>query len=147
MPTSNQPPVVYQNQVRFQETDRQGIVFYGTFFTYQDEAVNNYLRSIGFPYHKLEDNGWTTHTVHADLDYYAPAEFGDIILNRLQIEAISNSSITAEYIAERKTNNEKLAEGTVVHVAVDHETTEPIPVPPDFRDAVVDYQHIPPDPV
>lgn len=147
MTTPNHPTIVFRNQVRFQETDRQGIVFYGTFFTYQDEAVNNYLRTIGYPYHRLEENGWTTHTVHADLDYYAPAEFGDTILNRLRIAAISNSSITAEYTAERETDNEKLAEGTVIHVAVDHETTEPIRVPPDFRDAVVDYQHTPPDPV
>lgn len=147
MTKPTQPPVVYRNQVRFQETDQQGIVFYGTFFTYQDEAVNNYLREIGYPYETLEDNGWTTHTVHADLDYYAPAEFGDYILNRLRITAISNSSFTAEYTAERETDNETLADGTVVHVAVDHETGEPIRVPQAFRDAVTDYQDTQPDPV
>ncbi len=147
MTTPQQPTVVYRNQVRFQETDRQGIVFYGNFFTYQDEAVNNYLREIGYPYQTLEENGWTTHTVHADLDYFAPAKFGDYILNRLRIAAIRNSSITAEYSAERETDNEKLAEGTVVHVAVDHGTTEPIRIPSDFRTAVTEYQHTPPDPV
>lgn len=147
MSTNEPPAIVYRNQVRFQETDLQGIVFYGTFFTYQDEAVNNYLRSIGYPYQTLEEHGWTTHTVHADLDYFAPAEFGDYILNRLRISAINNSSFTATYIAERESDNEKLAEGRVIHVAVDNETNEPIRIPSYFRDAVIDQQHTPPDPV
>lgn len=141
------PPVVVENRVRFAETDLQGVVFYGTFFTYQDEAFNAYFRRIGHPYQTLLERGWTTHTVHADLDYYAPARFGEVVRNGLRFRAIGDSSLTAAYAAWRKDSGERLAAGTVVHVAVDPETDESVRVPEYFREAVVGFQDHPPDPV
>lgn len=140
------PPVVLENRVRFAETDQQGVVFYGTFFTYQDEAFNAYLRAIDYRYRRMRAEGWTTHIVHAELDYEAVAEFEDVILNELRITAIGDSSITFEYTARRDTDDETLATGNATHVTVATETDEVCRVPGDFRDAVVAYQDEPPTP-
>lgn len=140
-------PVVYENRVRFAETDQQGIVFYGTFFTYQDEAFNAFLRAIDYRYSKMESEGWTTHIAHADLDYHAPARFEDVIENELRVAAIGTSSITIDYTAHRSDDQTLLADGHAVHVTVDTETDTSIPVPDAFRDAVIDAQAEPPDPV
>lgn len=158
------PPVVYENRVRFVETDQQGVVFYGVYFTYMDEAFNEYVRRLGYDYERMAEAGWTTHVVHADLDFHAAAGFGDAVENRLRVASIGGASLTAEYEARRADDGTLLADGSVVHVAVDADGDEkaedagegsedatddgggaPVDVPEAFREAVADFQSVPPD--
>ncbi len=138
-------PTLYENRVRFAETDLQGIVFYGTFFTYQDEALNEYFRRLDFLYDRMRAAGFTTHIVHADLDYRAPAHFDDVIDNRLRVDRIGRSSLSFEYEAWRRGDETLLADGNVTHVTVDLETDEPIPVPDELVDRILSFQDRPPE--
>lgn len=137
---------VYENTVRFEETDAQGIVFYGNYVTYQDEAFTAYLAEIGYPYQEFEDSGWDVHVVNIELDYRGSAEFRDRLVNGVRISAINESSIEFEYECRRADDDEVLVEGTLTHVAVG-EDGSPTRVPQAFRDAVVEFQATPPDPV
>lgn len=136
---------VYTNTVRFEETDAQGVVFYGNYVTFQDEAFTAYLEAIGYPYQSLREADWDVHVVHVDLDYREPAEFRDTLHNATRIDAIRESSLEFEYEC-RNDDGDVVAEGGLVHVAVD-ETGEPTRVPDAFRDAAVAFQDEPPDPV
>ncbi len=135
---------VYENRVRFAETDQQGVVFYGEYVTYQDEAMTAFLRAIGYDYTTLSEREWDVHVAHVDLDYRAPARFEDEIVNTIRVESIGHTSITFAYRARRKDDDTVLVEGSVTHVAVD-ETGTPTRVPDDFRDAVVAFQDEPPE--
>lgn len=134
---------VYENRVRFAETDQQGVVFYGEYVTYQDEAMTAFLREIGYDYATLTEREWDIHVAHLDLDYRAPARFEDVIVNAIRVESIGHSSITFEYQA-RRTDDTVLVEGSVTHVAVD-DTGAPTRVPDEFRDAVCEFQDAPPE--
>lgn len=147
MPSDHPPPVIWENRVRWAETDRQDVVFYGTYFTYQDETQIEFFRRIGYPYSRIEDAGWTTHIVHAELDYRASARYGDVVVNRMRAESIGDASLSLEYHASLKADDSPLVEGNVTHAIVDESSGEPITVPQPFRDAVVDFQDVPPDPV
>lgn len=136
---------VYENDVRFEETDAQGIVFYGNYATYQDETFTEFMAAIGYPYSELEDRGWDVHVVNLELSYRRPAEFRDRLHNSMRVTAIKDSSIEFAYEC-RNDDGELLVEGTVVHVAVD-ETGAPTRVPDEFREAVVEFQDEPPEPV
>lgn len=135
---------VYENQVRFAETDQQGVVFYGEYVTYQDETMSAFLRAIDYDYTTLTDREWDIHVAHLDLDYRAPARFEDEIVNAIRVEAIGHASITFVYRARRKADDTVLVEGRVTHVAVD-ETGSSTRVPDDFRKAVVAFQDEPPE--
>jgi acyl-CoA thioester hydrolase len=137
---------VFENRVRFAETDAQCVVFYGNYVTYQDETFNAFLREIGYSYTDLDAAGWDVHVVHVDLDYRAPAAFEDELVNGMRVTAINESSIELAYRCRRKGDAATLAEGHVVHVAVDTDgrTTR---VPDAFREAVVAFQDTPPEPV
>lgn len=137
---------VYENDVRFEETDAQGIVFYGNYVTYQDEAFTEYLDAIGFGYESFQDRNWDVHVVNVELDYRGSAEFRDKLVNAVRISSISESSLTFEYECRRNADDEVLAVGSVTHVAVD-ETGTPTRVPDEFRKAVVEFQDEPPEPV
>ncbi|MDF9745417.1 acyl-CoA thioesterase [Natrinema salsiterrestre] len=131
---------VFENRVRFAETDQQGIVFYGEYFTFQDEAVSAYLRAVDYGYDRMVEDGWQIHVVNTELNYRTGAEFEDVVVNELRVSDVGSASLEYEYRAKRKRDDEILAEGTVTQVAVDLETEEPTRIPDEFRDAVASFQ-------
>ena len=137
---------VWENRVRFEETDGQGIVFYGNYVTYQDETFAQFLREIGYDYHSLAAAGWDIHVVHVDLDYRDSAEFDDWLVNGMRIGAIRTSSMDFEYVCRNQSDGAVIAAGSVTHVAVDSDTGETTRVPDEFREAVENYQEEPPEP-
>lgn len=138
-------PLVFENRVRFDETDLQGVVYYAEYFTYVDEAFNEYLRAVGHTYDEMADAGWTTHVAHAELDYVAAAGFGDVVANHLRVVEIGESSVRAAYEARDGDTGDPLAEGEVVHVAVGLDGDESVRVPDAFRTAVAEFQDDPPE--
>lgn len=138
-------PVVWENRVRFEETDMQGVVFYGNYVTFQDETASAYFRTIGYSYGDIAAAGWDIHVVNVDLDYRGQATFEDELVHGFRVVTIGESSMTSEYAARRADDDELIAEGTVTHVAVDAETGEPTRVPDEFREAVVAFQERPPE--
>ncbi|ELY94326.1 thioesterase superfamily protein [Natrialba chahannaoensis JCM 10990] len=92
---------VFENRVRFAETDLQGIVFYGEYFTFQDEAISAYLRDLEYGYEEMVDDGWQIHVVNAELNYRDGAQFGDRLVNEARVVELGNSSVTFEYRVRR----------------------------------------------
>ncbi len=131
---------VFENRVRFAETDQQGIVFYGEYFTFQDEAVSAFFRALDYGYDRMLEDGWQIHVVNTELNYRAGAEFEDVIVNELRVAEIGTSSLEYEYRAKRKGDGALLVDGTVTQVAVDTETEEPTRIPDAFREAVAAFQ-------
>ncbi|WP_254863404.1 acyl-CoA thioesterase [Halovivax gelatinilyticus] len=131
---------VFENRVRLAETDLQGIVFYGTYVTYQDESVAAYRRKIGFGGEYIETADWTTRVVSTEMNYRASAAYEDVLENEIRVSRIGNSSVTYDYRVGRKRDGTRLAEGTVTQVVIDKETTRPTRVPDAFREAVADVQ-------
>lgn len=137
---------VYENTVRFEETDAQGIVFYGNFATYQDETFTEYMEAVGYPYDTLRQEEWDVHVVNMELNFRAPATFRDRLVNAMRVSAILDSSIVFEYECRRDGEDTVLVDGSVTHVVVGQDDTS-IRVPDAFREAVVAFQTNPPDPV
>lgn len=130
---------VFENRVRFAETDMQGVVFYGEYFTYQDEAVSAFMREIDYGHERMVEEGWQIHVVNASLDYRDAATFDDRLRNRVRVAEVGSSSLTFDHRVERE-DGTVVAEGTVTHVAVDLETDAPTPIPDAFREAVAAFQ-------
>jgi len=135
---------VFDNRVRFAETDAQGVVFYGEYVTYQDEAFGAFLRELDKPFGAFEDDGLDLHVVHTDVDYHAQAEFGDDLTNGIRIASFGESSVDFEWACRQRATDEVVATGHVTHVAVDAETGAPTRVPDDFRETVAAFQDAPP---
>jgi len=138
---------VFENRVRYEETDAQRVVFYGNYVTYQDETFSEYLRRIGYPFQDLQAAGFDLHVVHVDLDYHSFAAFDDRLSNGIRVDAIGESSLDFSYVCRQRDDGSLVADGGMTHVAVEGDTGEPTRVPDDFREAVVDFQAVPPDPV
>jgi acyl-CoA thioester hydrolase len=135
-------PTIWENRVRFEETDMQGVVFYGNYITFQDETFSQFFREIDYDYTEIEE--WGVHTVNVDMDYRGRATFADELVHGFRVERIGDSSMTSEYAAYREADGTLIAEGTVTHVAVDEDTGETVHIPEEFREAVRAFQDEPP---
>lgn len=136
--------ILYENRVRFEETDLQGVVFYGNYLTYHDETVSAYFRAVGYDDSQWTQGAWSVHVAHVSLDYRSSATFGDVLRHTMRITGFGRSSIRSEYRARNRDGDDLVVEGEAVHVAVDPRTGETRRVPDEFREAVRAFQQVPP---
>ena len=130
----------YPLKVRYAETDAQGHVFFGNFYTYFDEALLAYMRATGYSYQDLLDDGMDFLYVESKCRHHAPAYFDDWLNVGARVGRIGNSSLTFEFSIGRDDPEELVATGRIVAVNVDIDTRRPVPVPDSLRRAVQEYQ-------
>src|SRR6056297_145187 len=64
---------------RYGETDQMGYVYYGRYLEYFEESRTEMIRSLGFPYTKLEENGVMLPVIHTEVDYKAPVFYDELM--------------------------------------------------------------------
>lgn len=138
----NPPPARFHLpiQVRFADTDAQGHTFFGSYFTYMDEAFMAYLAELGYPWPVLVDNGLGVFYVDSGCQFKGPSFFGDLLQVHTAITHLGNSSLTAEMTIVRDNDPSTLAIGYIKSVLVDSHTEKSTRIPDDLRRAVADYQ-------
>jgi acyl-CoA thioester hydrolase len=128
-------------RVRFAETDLQGHVFFGNYLIYFDEAWTGYTHAIGCTYQDLLSAGVDMYYIRSECDYHAPAFFEDELRVHARVSKVGNSSVTFDFIAVKPGNDELVATGKIVAVAVNSQTRKPVRVPDIFRNAVAHYEN------
>jgi len=118
-------------KVRFAEIDRAGIVYYPRYFHYLHVAFEEFFeRRVGVPYPVLLDRrrvGFPT--VHAECDYRAPVEFGDLLEVEVAVARIGRASVVFRYRVRNRTRRRATAEARVTVVCVDMDTFRPRSIP------------------
>jgi len=122
-----------RQRVGFDETDAQGIVYYGRYMPYFDRARVEYLRELGIlgGHRDREQFVMRRHEV----DYLAPATFDDLIEVLVRVARVGETSATFEYAAYRS-DDVALATARQVMVRIDLAERTPVAVPTSFREAV-----------
>jgi acyl-CoA thioester hydrolase len=126
--------------VRFADTDALGHVFFGSYFTYMDEAFMAYLAELGYPWSTLTDKGLALFYVDSGCQFKGPTFFGNRLDVHTGIAKLGNSSLTAEMTMVREADGEVVATGHITAVLVDARTERSTPIPDAFRQAVANYQ-------
>jgi acyl-CoA thioester hydrolase len=130
----------YPLKVRYAETDAQGHVFFGNFYTYFDEALLAYMRATGYSYQDLLGDGMDFLYVESNCRHHAPAHFDDVLNVGARVGRIGNSSLTFEFSIIRDDPEQLVATGHIVAVNVDKGSRRPVPVPESLRCAVHEYE-------
>jgi len=130
----------YPLKVRFAETDAQGHVFFGNYYTYFDEGLVEYLRELGYSYQDLLQQGMDFLYVESGCRHYSSARFDDVLHVHTTLGKIGNSSLTFEFSIYQQDSDELVATGHIVAVNIDLDTNRPVPVPDALRDAVASYE-------
>ena len=113
--------------VRFAETDAQGIAHHAVYLVWFEVARIDYLARFGGGYPQLQAEGIEALTLDASVRYLAPAHFADRLVINARCGELRGARFRFEYLVER--DGERLAEGSTGHACVDAETLRPTRVP------------------
>lgn len=106
-------------RVRYQETDGQARVHHANYLTYFEQARVEFLRANGHSYQQLEASGVLLVVVEAQLRYYRPAEFDDLLRVHIQTVEAKGARVTHVYHVWR--GEELMCEGRTVVACVNRE--------------------------
>jgi acyl-CoA thioester hydrolase len=123
-------------RVRYIEVDAQRHVFFGHYFTYFDVGLAEYLRAIGFTLQEMLATDWDMFYIESKCQYKGRARFDDILHVHTTIDHIGNTSFTFKFAIHKQPDDDLIATGKIVAVAVDVKTEKPIRVPDELREAV-----------
>jgi acyl-CoA thioester hydrolase len=135
-PTRARPPYRFSAFMRvgFDETDAQGVVYYGRYFPYFDRSRVEYLRHLQL---LNRDLGGREFVMRRSIcEYEAPARFDDPLEVFIRTAAIGRTSLRYEFEVHHAEQGMLLARAEQVLVMIARETRRPTAVPDELREAV-----------
>ena len=84
-------------RIRYKDTDRMGVVYYGNYLTFFEVARAEYMRSLGFPYSELEARGYVLAVTDASAKYHANVGYDALVTVRTRISMLSRVQVRFEY--------------------------------------------------
>ncbi|MDR6552927.1 thioesterase family protein [Paenibacillus qinlingensis] len=111
----------HQLRVRYQETDQMGVVYHANYLTWFEIGRTELIRSLGYPYSRIEEKGLLLPVTEADLKFKKPARYDDLV--GIYTQVIQTSSIRLQFAYEIRRIHDDLTEellvtGTTSHVWV-----------------------------
>ena len=118
----------YVLRTRYAETDQMGVVYYGNYPQYLELGRVEWLRSIGFTYKAMEEEGIMMPVVSLQIQYKKPALYDELITIRTKLKELPSTKIEFDYeILNEK--GELLSTANTVLVFVDAKTFRPLRCP------------------
>ena len=122
-------------QVRFAETDAQGIAHHAAFVVFLEVARVAWLDEYAGGYQSIRDRGIEALVTETHIRYYEPARFDERVLIHARCTHLKGARFRYEYLIVRG-DGTKLAEGWTGHAVVDATTFRPVRLPEWFVEAV-----------
>ena len=124
-------------EVRWRDLDAMGHVNNAVYFTYLEQARIHYLREVGFVPGVPSGMGFIL--AEASCQFKSPLQLGERATIRVRVSQLRNSSFVFEYRAEAE-DGRLIATARTVQVCYDYQAQRPIPVPGEWREAVIAYE-------
>jgi acyl-CoA thioester hydrolase len=84
-------------RVRYAETDRMGLLHHANYLVYFEQGRTELLRSRGYSYKDLEDQGYLLVLTRLQVRYRCPARYDDLLTLRTTVERTTSVKIEHKY--------------------------------------------------
>lgn len=134
------PPHRYAalSRVGFSDTDAQGVVYYGRYLPYFDNARLEYLRHLGLVGFWQGDPEFVMRAL--EVTYEAPASFDDLLEVFVRTTRIGHTSVTCEGAAYRVEDDRLMCTTRMTLVLIDATTRRPTSIPAEYRLAIAAFE-------
>lgn len=127
----SQTPCIMPFAIRYGETDMMGIVHHANYVLYFEDARTRLLEELGYPYERIEREGFQSPVVSVELHYGKPLHYGDKPVVRTKVAALTQMKVVFSYeIFESQEAMESGAKpscsGKSVHCIVEAATFKPV---------------------
>jgi acyl-CoA thioester hydrolase len=106
-------------RVRYAETDKMGVVYYANYFVWFEVARADLLRSHGWSYREMEEQGISLPVIEAECQYHRPAKYDDELEVRAEGRLMSPVRMEFTYEVVRCEDQAVAASGRTMHAALD----------------------------
>ena len=106
-------------RVRYAETDKMGIVYYGNYFVWFEVGRTDLLRVAGWSYREMEIEGFALPVIEAHCAYRESAKYDDDLEVRTTGAMLSPVRVQFTYEVVRLADAATLATGATVHATLD----------------------------
>jgi 1,4-dihydroxy-2-naphthoyl-CoA hydrolase len=114
--------------VRLHDTDAAGLLFFGNYFRIAHAAYEDFMKSIGCGLDQIiKQSEYLLPIVHAEADYKEGLSLGDEMDVSLTAEVSKTSFVV--FFTFTDSNGNVAAKLKTVHVSVDKDTRQKIPLP------------------
>lgn len=125
-------------RVRYAETDRMGYVYYGTYAQYFEVGRVEAMRSLGFPYLRMEREGVMLPVHDLTVNYHKPAFYDDLLTVRTVIPQLPAVRIRFVYEV-RDEHGVLLTDAATTLVFIDRATNKPCRAPAELLEKMGPY--------
>ncbi len=120
-------------RVRYSETDQMSYVYYGNYAQYFEVARVETLRSLGFSYKELENQGIMLPVLKLEVNYHRPGKYDDLLTVKTIIK--KKPSVKFEFHFEiYNEQNELITTGFTSLVFIDMKKNKPTKAPQSILD-------------
>jgi acyl-CoA thioester hydrolase len=125
-------------RVRYGETDRMGYLYYGHYAEYFEVGRTEMLRSLGFTYKSMEDNGIILPVRSMTINFRNPAHYDDLLTIRTCLRSFPEVKLDFQYEIFNEDGNLH-GTGNTILVFVDTATKKIRKAPDYFKEAMRQY--------
>lgn len=111
----------YEREVFYYETDKMGIVHHSNYVKWLEEARNNFMVQIGYPFDKVENENLMVPVLDVYCKYIKAFRFGDSFSIRLIPKGFNGLRFSMDYEIRNKSNGEIYATGSSSHCFVNND--------------------------
>jgi acyl-CoA thioester hydrolase len=117
-------------RIRYKDTDRMGVVYYGNYLTFFEIGRSEYMRELDFPYSKLEAGGFSLVVTEATAKYYGNVGYDSLIKIKTAITDLRKVRVRFDYEVVSEKNN-RLVTGHTVHACM-NSNHKLVKIPPEM---------------
>lgn len=128
---------IFKTRVRYDEVDQMGVVHNSVYYIYMELARTDLVRAEGYPYKRIEEDGFFMPVLESACTFRQPARYDDVLHVETTIQFMKNSSLRFNYDIQRD-DGAPIARGYTVHAAVDR-NFEVALIPDRYRDFMAKY--------
>jgi acyl-CoA thioester hydrolase len=121
-------------RIRYKDTDRMGVVYYGNYLTFFEVGRAELMRDLGFPYAEIEADGYILVVTEANAKYHANVGYDSEVIVKTKIAKVRNASIRFNYEVVDEAGK-LLVSGHTVHACLNSDL-KPVRIPPDLKEVI-----------
>jgi len=124
-------------EVRWRDLDAMNHVNNAVYFTYLEQSRVHYMRHLGLV--SATPSGIGFILAQASCQFKSPLELGERVTIHIRISELGRSSFVFEYRVEGQ-DGRLAAEARSTQVHYDYERGQSVPLPVEWRDAIVEFE-------
>ncbi|HTN70332.1 MAG TPA: thioesterase family protein [Methylomirabilota bacterium] len=107
-------------RVIYGDTDQMGVVYYANYLRWFERGRSEFLRQIGLPYGKIEEQGFHFPVTEVSCRYAQSARYDELIKIETELATVGRATLLFNYRIARESDDTLLATGSTKHACIDH---------------------------